>query len=69
MNKKNIKQKEKKEEEKLKKKFQDLSKQKAPKSNIVGDCIRAFIVGGIICDIGQFFNNFYANFGLLLLWL
>ncbi|MCY6370485.1 stage V sporulation protein AC [Clostridium ganghwense] len=50
-------------EEQIKKKFQTLSQQEAPKSQLVRDCIRAFIVGGLICDIGQAFNNFYINLG------
>ncbi|AYF55108.1 stage V sporulation protein AC [Clostridium botulinum C] len=51
-------------EEELKQKFKDLTEQETPKSNILRDCFRAFIVGGIICDIGQFFMNFYLNLGL-----
>ncbi|KEI17223.1 stage V sporulation protein AC [Clostridium haemolyticum] len=51
-------------EEELKQKFKDLTEQETPKSNILRDCFRAFIVGGIICDIGQFFMNFYLNVGL-----
>lgn len=51
-------------EEELKQKFKDLTEQETPKSNILRDCFRAFIVGGIICDIGQFFMNFYLDLGL-----
>ncbi len=50
-------------EEELKQKFKELTEQEAPKSNIIKDCIRAFFVGGIICDIGQFFMNFYLSLG------
>ncbi|AEB75704.1 stage V sporulation protein AC [Clostridium botulinum] len=51
-------------EEELKQKFKDLTEQETPKSNILKDCFRAFIVGGIICDVGQFFMNFYLKLGL-----
>lgn len=52
-----------KKEKQIKQKFEALSQQEAPKSKLVRDSIRAFIVGGIICDIGQAFNNFYINLG------
>ncbi len=35
----------------------------SPKSPIVADCIRAFIVGGIICIIGQAITNFCKSMG------
>lgn len=54
---------EQKKEEKIKKKFEDISKREAPKSNLFKDCVRAFIVGGFICDIGQGFNAFYISLG------
>ena len=28
------------------------------------DCLQAFLVGGLICDIGQFVHNVFANLGL-----
>jgi stage V sporulation protein AC len=53
-----------KKEKKIKNKFKQISKQGEPKSNIVGHCIKAFIVGGILCDVGQLVNNILANFGI-----
>lgn len=50
-------------EKDLVKKFKDLTDQEAPKSKILKDCVKAFFVGGIICDIGQLFNNFYGKLG------
>lgn len=41
-----------------------LVKEKAPKSPIIKDCITAFIIGGIICSIGQFVMNVLAIWGL-----
>lgn len=36
----------------------------SPKSPVGKDCLRAFVVGGIICTIGQFFINYYTKLGL-----
>lgn len=51
-------------EEIVKTKFQNLSKSQEPKTNTVKNCFNAFIVGGIICDIGQMFNNYYKYLGV-----
>lgn len=50
--------------EKEKKEYQQMVSAKSPKSNLLKDCLMAFIVGGIICDIGQFFSNVLASTGL-----
>lgn len=34
-----------------------------PKSKIFQDCLKAFLVGGLICDVGQFIHNTAVNFG------
>lgn len=36
----------------------------APKSPIWKDCLWAFVIGGLICTLGQCFINFYAHLGL-----
>ena len=41
-----------------------LVKEMAPKSPIVKDCMFAFLIGGLICAIGQAFMNLYSNLGL-----
>ena len=41
-----------------------LVKDMAPKSPIVKDCIFAFLIGGLICAIGQAFLNLYTYLGL-----
>lgn len=41
-----------------------LVEQLSPKSPVGKDCLNAFVVGGTICTIGQFFLNFYTNLGL-----
>lgn len=53
-----------KKEQEIQKKFEQLSQQENPKSDLSVHCIRAFIVGGLICDLGQFFYNCLCNFGL-----
>ena len=36
---------------------------KSPKSRILVNCLKAFIIGGLICTIGQCFLNFYKYLG------
>ncbi len=38
--------------------------QMSPKSPIVKDCIYAYLVGGLICTLGQLFINGYTALGL-----
>lgn len=45
------------------KSFNKYVEQKADKSSIVKDCIIAFIVGGIICIIGQIIKDIAMNYG------
>jgi len=51
-------------EKKIKDKFHKVTDESSPKSKLLKNCICAFIVGGIICDIGQFFNNYLIGIGL-----
>lgn len=44
-------------EEKVKSKYQTMASDATPKSKIFLDCLKAFLVGGLICDIGQFIYN------------
>ena len=46
------------------KEYQKLVDEISPKSPIGKDCLGAFVVGGIICVIGQFFMKFYTKLGL-----
>ena len=39
------------------KEYQAYVKEKAPSSPIVRDCLRAFLVGGLICTLGQAIQN------------
>lgn len=55
-------------EEKLKqernKRYNDYVKQVTPTHSLLGNCIKAFIVGGIICTIGQGILNFTMSLGI-----
>jgi stage V sporulation protein AC len=54
-----------KEKEKdVKLKFNQVSQRDTPNTKLVSNCIKAFVVGGMICDIGQMFYNFYTKMGL-----
>lgn len=53
-----------KKETNIKNKFIQLSNEMNPKPNIIKNCFLAFIVGGIICDIGQFFSNVFLSYGV-----
>ena len=46
------------------KQYAKLVEEMAPKSPIGKDCVNAFVIGGIICAIGQFFLNYYTKLGL-----
>lgn len=50
-------------EAQIKKKYETMASEVTPKSKIVQDCLKAFLVGGLICDIGQFIHNVAVNFG------
>ncbi len=38
--------------------------QKKPKPPYIKNILMAFLVGGSICTIGQFFQNFYISYGI-----
>lgn len=44
--------------------YQTLTQQFTPKPTLVKNVVRAFVVGGIICAIGQVIINLYVTFGL-----
>lgn len=46
------------------KEYQAYVKAKAPSSPIVQDCLRAFLVGGLICTLGQAIQNGWLAAGL-----
>ena len=46
-----------------KKEYKKYAESKADKSPIVKDMINAFLIGGLICTIGQFFTEIFLNLG------
>lgn len=46
------------------KEYGKLVEEISPNSPMGKDCLFAFVVGGIICTIGQFFINYYKQIGL-----
>jgi stage V sporulation protein AC len=46
------------------KEYGELVKRLSPKSPIGKDCLGAFVIGGLICTLGQVFLNLYASLGL-----
>lgn len=47
-----------------KKEYSKIVDKHSGKSPLLKDCIRAFLVGGIICIIGQALRDFYGGIGL-----
>ncbi|TZE82052.1 stage V sporulation protein AC [Calorimonas adulescens] len=48
----------------LKKDYQKIVKRSVPRPTILRNCILAFIFGGLICDIGQIFLNYFESLGM-----
>ena len=46
------------------KEYGKLGKDMSPKSPILKDCVMAFLIGGLICTIGQLIMNGYMALGL-----
>jgi stage V sporulation protein AC len=46
------------------KQYDVLVKRHSPNSPIAKDCFFAFLIGGLICCVGQFFLNWYQSLGL-----
>ncbi|AYD39814.1 stage V sporulation protein AC [Clostridium fermenticellae] len=51
-------------EQDIRNEFQSLYSKTQPKPNLLKNCIYAFVIGGLICDIGQFFSNWFLSMGL-----
>ena len=47
-----------------KKEYQKIAERKAPPSNLLKNCINAFLIGGLICTIGEGISSIYKSFGL-----
>lgn len=44
--------------------YNEYVKKKSPNSSLVRDCVFAFLIGGIICEIGQFINILFTLVGV-----
>lgn len=44
--------------------YKEMVKKSSPSPSIIKDCILAFIIGGLICDVGQMFTNIVLNYGV-----
>ena len=47
-----------------KQKYQQMVNELSPDSHLLMDCIKAFIIGGLICCLGQFFLNTLGSWGV-----
>lgn len=55
---------EKKMEKKMAKEYQDIVNKSNPESSFLKDYTMAFVVGGLICDVGQFVMNTFLRYGV-----
>lgn len=46
-----------------KKQYQKRVEQVCPQTNLLTGCLKAFVVGGLICVLGQLINTWIMNFG------
>ena len=46
------------------KEYQQLAEEMSPKSPMRKDCLMAFVIGGLICTLGQVLINCYSAWGL-----
>ena len=44
--------------------YAKMVKKASPPSKLISNCLKAFLVGGIICVIGELLGAFYASIGL-----
>ncbi len=42
--------------------YNEYVKQKTPNSKLLPNCIKAFVIGGIICCIGQMINGYFKSY-------
>ncbi len=44
--------------------YNEYVKRKSPKSPVLADCVKAFVIGGLICCVGEAFLKGYSMMGL-----
>ena len=45
-------------------KYQKMVKELSPNSKLIPNCIKAFLIGGAFCIVGQFILNTFKNYGM-----
>ncbi|MBD3917887.1 stage V sporulation protein AC [Paenibacillus sp. PR3] len=43
------------------KEYQDFAKQREPSRSILTNCVKAFVIGGLICVLGEFIQQLYVH--------
>lgn len=51
-------------EKQLAEDFDSMVSKNNPPTSLIKDCVLAFVVGGLICDVGQFVMNTFISFGV-----
>ena len=44
--------------------YREMVKEFSPHSKVITNCIKAFVVGGIICVMGEFIVNYFIGIGI-----
>ena len=44
--------------------YNKIAEKKSPPSQLLKNCIKAFLIGGAICLLGEIISNIYKSFGL-----
>ena len=44
--------------------YSKLVERLSPENKVAGNCIKSFVVGGLICSFGQLINNLYTGTGM-----
>ena len=47
-----------------KKEYKKMADKASPKSKSLKDCLKAFVIGGFICTVGELLMNLFLNMGL-----
>jgi len=48
----------------IKNEYQEIVKMHSPKNKVMKNSLRAFLVGGVICTLGQGLSNLYMYYGM-----
>jgi stage V sporulation protein AC len=51
-------------EKEISEQYKEMVEKVNPSSNLLKDCIFAFVIGGLICDVGQFVMNTFLSLGI-----